>query len=307
MLNKLGRLILCFVPLVVTLIFQTIIAIPVMVVYLIKDMAEMANNSGGVVNITPEFFMNPEFLTPVNLTTLVYYNFFAAIGFGLFYYLVMKDKYKASVKETFGVPSVLGILLLFVGFEGIVSSVMLVLQNLIPKAFEAYTQLIEQSGLAQLSLVSTLAAVVLAPISEEIIFRGITFKLARKFSAKFWVANTIQALAFGIAHMNLIQGTYAFVMGLILGVVYKKFHSLIATMIAHLAFNFAGTWLESLIYGADTQVNFLKAGIVCACAVILTVGGFLMIAKYRKTPSNESRFDLEYAYENPQVTAPVSE
>ncbi len=298
MLNKFGRLILCFVPLAVALIFQTIIAIPVMIVYLIKDMADMVSTSGGLVNITPEFFMNPEFLTPVSLTTLVYYNFFAAIGFGLFYYLVMKDKYKASVKETFGVPSVLGIVILFAGFEGIVSTVMLFLQNLIPKAFEAYAKLIEQSGLGQLSLISTLAAVVLAPISEEIIFRGITFKLARKFSAKFWVANTIQALAFGIAHMNLIQGTYAFVMGLILGVVYKKFHSLIATMIAHLAFNFAGTWLETLIYGTDTQVNYLKVCIVGACAAVLTVCGFLMIAKYRKTPANEERFNLEYAYES---------
>lgn len=49
----------------------------------------------------------------------------------------------------------------------------------------------------------------------------------------FMAANVLQALLFGIYHGNLIQGTYAFVLGLILGFTAEYFHSVWASILLH--------------------------------------------------------------------------
>ena len=147
----------------------------------------------------------------------------------------------------------------------------------------------------------------LAPIAEEIIFRGITFKLARKFTAKFWIANTIQALMFGIAHGNLVQGTYAFALGLVIGYIYRKFNSLWAAMLAHLTFNFAGTWLVSWIYAGEDMPVWYKPVIISVLATAVAVCMILIINKDKKVRINEAGFNCKYNLENPDHRPAASE
>ena len=47
----------------------------------------------------------------------------------------------------------------------------------------------------------------------------------------------ISALLFGIAHLNLIQGTYAFLFGLILGELYISSKNLLRPLLFHLTVN----------------------------------------------------------------------
>jgi len=85
-------------------------------------------------------------------------------------------------------------------------------------------------------LVNLLAAVIFAPLMEELVFRGVTLTRARKIMP-FAVANVIQALLFGIIHINIIQGIYAFAFGLILGYIAYKFKSIWASILMHFIFN----------------------------------------------------------------------
>ncbi len=100
---------------------------------------------------------------------------------------------------------------------------------------EKYNELMEivVTGNPFMIFVST---VILAPLSEEFIFRGIIMKKAMKFSS-FMVANILQALLFGIFHLNIVQGIYAFGIGLGLGYVAYKFKSVWAAVLMHLFFN----------------------------------------------------------------------
>ena len=75
-------------------------------------------------------------------------------------------------------------------------------------------------------ILAFISVAILAPIVEEIIFRGIIFNEADKYKGGAFPI-IISALLFGLAHMQPIQIVYAFIVGLIFGFVYSKTHSLL--------------------------------------------------------------------------------
>lgn len=80
----------------------------------------------------------------------------------------------------------------------------------------------ETAGLdSDIGLFMFIYAVILGPVCEELVFRGVTMRLVRR-ALPFWAANLMQAVLFGIFHMNWIQGIYAFVLGLVLGWICEK-------------------------------------------------------------------------------------
>jgi len=87
-----------------------------------------------------------------------------------------------------------------------------------------------------------ISTIILAPIAEELICRGVIMKQARDV-LPFAVANVIQAFLFGLMHGNLIQGTYAFVLGLSLGFVTYKYKTLIPAILMHSMCNLLGSSL----------------------------------------------------------------
>ena len=87
---------------------------------------------------------------------------------------------------------------------------------------DAYESLLETAGLDdQISILMVICSVIFAPFCEELVFRGVTMHQAKK-CLPFWAANLLQALLFGIFHMNMIQGIYAFCLGLVLGYVCNR-------------------------------------------------------------------------------------
>lgn len=116
-------------------------------------------------------------------------------------------------------------LLLVIGVSAqfFVGGLLGVVELLFPEAMAEYSELMEDTSVGVFAIVSALSIAVLAPINEEIVCRGVMLECAvramspgwnatdgaryRAVSARaFWIANTLQALAFGVLHMNLIQG-----------------------------------------------------------------------------------------------------
>jgi membrane protease YdiL (CAAX protease family) len=87
-----------------------------------------------------------------------------------------------------------------------------------------------------------ISALILAPISEELICRGIIMKKAREVFP-FAVANVIQAIIFGVMHGNVIQGSYAFLLGLILGYITYRYDSILPAILMHSLINLLGAFL----------------------------------------------------------------
>lgn len=81
-----------------------------------------------------------------------------------------------------------------------------------------------------------ISVVVLAPIFEELIFRGIILQTLSKYNKMF--AIVVTSLLFGLLHLNITQAIPAFFMSLILCYMCLKTDSLLVTILAHAGNNF---------------------------------------------------------------------
>ncbi len=121
---------------------------------------------------------------------------------------------------------------------------------------------------------SLLSITVFAPITEELLLRGIVLG-AFKDRLKQWVANLITAVLFGVMHLNLIQGVYAIVLGLILGYIYIRTKNLVYPILLHILLNFLGAGFAQIFdlpNKPESAVIYMLALIVLA----LVSGGFLI-------------------------------
>ena len=80
------------------------------------------------------------------------------------------------------------------------------------------------------------AAVIAAPLCEEIVFRGYVYPAAKKFAGP-WVAGICSALIFAAAHGSLAALLPLFVFGCVLAFLYEKTGSLWAPIAVHALFN----------------------------------------------------------------------
>lgn len=86
------------------------------------------------------------------------------------------------------------------------------------------------------TIVGILAAAVLAPITEELVFRGLLYRSIAD-GCGIWIGAVLSALVFGIMHGSLIWAIYAAILGFILAMIYAKTRSLLCPMLVHFGFN----------------------------------------------------------------------
>jgi membrane protease YdiL (CAAX protease family) len=87
------------------------------------------------------------------------------------------------------------------------------------------------------------AAVLAAPICEEIVFRGYLYPAAKKFTGP-WVACFFSALVFAAAHGSLAALLPLFLFGCVLVFIYEKTGSIWAPMAVHFCFNGATVLIQ---------------------------------------------------------------
>lgn len=122
-----------------------------------------------------------------------------------------------------------------------------------------------------------------APIIEEIIFRGIIQKGLINKGVKPQTAIVVSALVFGLVHFNPWQFIGAFLLGLVLGVVYFRTKSLLMPMLLHF---FNNTIAAILMKFYDTEsfselLNIPNYIILLAGILIFAVFYYLFMYKNR--------------------------
>jgi uncharacterized protein len=83
------------------------------------------------------------------------------------------------------------------------------------------------------------SVVIIAPIAEEMLFRGIIFKGLRNW-AKPGAAFLLSALFFAVAHLYPLIIPPIFVLGILLAMLVERRGSLVASIAAHITFNSIG-------------------------------------------------------------------
>lgn len=115
---------------------------------------------------------------------------------------------------------------------------------------------------------TVLATVVLAPITEEVIFRGLIFsRLERAMPG--WLAALLSAAAFGLCHGQAVWMAYAFVLGLIFAVMRLRTGSILPSMLAHFLFNGINALLQPLAEAGVSDGAVMAGLVVIGLAVCI--------------------------------------
>ena len=150
-----------------------------------------------------------------------------------------------SYRKAFSVKNVLAIAGAGAGGCVVLTFLLTGLAVVIPQAFSSYNHVMNQLTDKDIWL-TVLYVLLIGPVSEELIFRGAI--LDRLYLAfPFWTANLLQALLFGIYHMNLVQWIYAFVLGAVLGLVRVSTGTIFASIGTHIIFN-ATSYVLHLVF-----------------------------------------------------------
>lgn len=122
---------------------------------------------------------------------------------------------------------------------------------------QAFTWIMNQAGVtqtfsneAQESLMAGALVVqiagfgLIAPVTEELIFRGLLYGRMKSF-LKGYQAVLLSSAVFALYHGNMVQIIYAFPMGLILIYVYEKWGDLKAPIVFHMAANLVSVLINA--------------------------------------------------------------
>lgn len=115
-----------------------------------------------------------------------------------------------------------------------------------------------------------LYTVLFAPVVEELIFRGLILRGMEKYGKVF--AILISSILFGLFHGNIVQGPYAFAVGLVLGYTAAEYNIGWA-MVLHMINNLIlGDTLPRLTRGlGEIGSGLVIQGVILVCAAVAAV------------------------------------
>ena len=278
-MKKVGYFFFCFLPLLASFGLQFVAAFPCMgisalKIFLSNIFAGKKYGFDALMNMLYDSWMTQSFTMMVSAV----FAFFGILLFGFWYSKQFHVSLQQSPKKFANPLLLLGIVLMVPALQLLSSLVTGITASLFPSSLEFYEKLMETAGFSnEPSFLLVLYAVILGPIEEELTFRGVIFSSAKK-ALPFWAANIFQAALFGLFHMNLIQGFYAFFIGLFLGFICEKGGSIYLSIFLHILFNSWGTFVPT---DGALYTNPLYTGIFFVVAVLIGIVGLYLFSANR--------------------------
>ncbi len=168
-----------------------------------------------------------------------------------FYIRFRRGQEKQISLPGLGAGNIFLILVLTVSSYFVILSVL----SFLPQNFGNYAQHMESLSMGTFPM-QLLVVGIGAPIVEELCLRGMTQDRLMKIMPPF-AAIALQAVIFGIIHFNIVQGSYAFMLGLLLGWLCWRSRSLWAAILCHFFMNAGNVLLGEFL---DRMGEFIEAG-----------------------------------------------
>ncbi|MGU8608411.1 CPBP family intramembrane glutamic endopeptidase [Clostridium perfringens] len=181
----------------------------------------------------------------------------------------MKDRInikKIPIKEYFN------ILILGIG----ITILLLFLSSILTKLIPSYNEVANQLATSRGSVLQLIITIALIPIYEEIFYRGIIFGYLRK-NFNVIVAVIVQALVFGFMHLNLVQGIYTSILGIVLALVYMYSNSILGNITVHITFNLLGILIIPKLLAKFPNMSMILLIIGC---IFIIFSSIKMAGKY---------------------------
>ncbi len=215
--------------------------------------------------------------------------------FGLWYGIGIK-KFKHIRKSTEKVTTprnILGIVVAAIGTAFFIVFGMELIVQVLPRAVMENNA--EIMGNLQLGneLLMNIVICIIAPIGEELIFRGVMLayflkgiKGMKQEKALFWVVNLVQALSFGVYHGNVYQFIFTTVLGLLLGYMVYRANTVLVSILIHMVYNTVLTLFMNAIGNALPKSMTVYA-IVAAAGFVAMIAGVLLVKRAEEEPEKE--------------------
>lgn len=132
------------------------------------------------------------------------------------------------------------------------------------------------------SILMVVYVCILAPLTEEIIFRGFILKANQKHGDLY--AIILSSILFSLFHMNLQQFIFPFVMGLLLGFITVKTRSIIPAIVCHM-FNNSFSMATQYFVAEKKLVGEIVPSIITIISILVFVVFVIIYAKEMKSIS----------------------
>ncbi|MBU3106775.1 CPBP family intramembrane glutamic endopeptidase [Clostridium gasigenes] len=271
------------VQIIVSIIGGIIIAVS----YTVKQRPDSLTGAGKedtTVMITKQILENTNYILLASSITTI-------LIFMLIYRLRKKKlseelRFKKTKVSNYGVALLLGVsvYLFNIGFISLLSKA-----GLFKGSFDALEKNMSFIGDSNIFLTILVVGIV-APFAEELLFRGIIYKTLSK-SMSIPTVIIIQGVLFGIYHMNIVQGLYATLLGILFGYVTYKTKSLWPAIIMHMVNNTVST-IASSILGESLETVFSLI-IVLSLGFAITVVGTVLIKRNNPKVIEDTKVGIE--------------
>lgn len=189
------------------------------------------------------------------------------IVFFVWYQKEIRGEARRSIGSLLNDKSMAFLLFLGIGCQLFFTGIMSAAMQYFSKLFNDYADKVDWLTSGNKIMV-LLLMIIIAPIVEELVFRGVILHQAKE-GMPFVAANLLQALLFGVYHQNIIQGMYAAMIGFVLGLVYQKFKTIIASILLHMIIN-----------ASSFIVVLFPDNVICRYSMLLVGGLFIISALY---------------------------
>ncbi len=189
------------------------------------------------------------------------------ILFGIMVLMARRDEAKRRfyhAEERILIPNRFGVretVVLLCAVETVSYLSSLISSLLIPMS-DTYEALMESMN-AVPAWISFILVAFIAPLSEEMIFRGVIYRRARDY-CNVYMAAALSGILFGIFHGNLSQGVPAAVLGFVFCLFYEHYGTIKANILCHILINIFG----SISILTDNEIVLTILGLI-----MLTIAG----------------------------------
>lgn len=240
-------------------------------------------------------FLDENFwMTVVNSVVLIYF---------IFKFKIIKDDYidtfnsfklKVNYKEVLTL-SVIDLVMVF----SICAVVISIIYKINPKIVDSIlSEPVVKSSFIQTVFLFTFT-VILAPIVEEIVFRGI---LLRRISFKLGIRKGIilSSIVFAILHPGLGH-IFSFIAGVIFSLIYLKYNNILISTITHMCYNFLYfiVTVSSMFFtNQNTSISNIESTIYIFVGILGLIFSFRYLFKYIKVnfPKKNSEKNVLKSY-----------
>ncbi len=195
--------------------------------------------------------------------------------------LIRKKKFaKNTGLVKFSPAVIVPIILGGIAFNFVVSFLMSVVpfpQSWLDSYQASSSQLLGDNG-----VMMWISVVVMAPLVEELTFRGFMYSRLKSGMAK-WIAVILTSLTFGVVHGTIIWAIYTFVFSLCLIYVLERTGSLWVSILFHMAFNLVGAAMGSWPEISEIMEEYSLAVIIVSVLVTIGTAVWFTLVTKKKT------------------------